>query len=115
MKITTIGIVTLAALALLVTGCGLSFEHDPEKTVTVEISGITEEADREQVQEMLKGLTDGSSSVISTMSSGDQMTVTLSPVSDAEALSRKITFGTVTGVEERTVRIDFAGAAIPEL
>lgn len=97
----------LAVVLLTLSGCGISFEHDPAKTVTVEISGIDDATDREAVQETLKGMTDGSSHIMTTSSSGDQMTIKLSPVTDVKAFSQKINFGKVTEVEDRTVKVDF--------
>jgi hypothetical protein len=97
----------VAAIVLCLAGCGISFEHDPAKTVTVVITGISADADREEVGETLKGMTDGSSHLMTSSSSGTTMTVKLSPVSDVEAFSRKINFGEVTEVDERTVKVDF--------
>ena len=59
------------------------------------------------MKETLKGMVDGSSHSMSTFSTGDDMTVTVSPVSDVDAFSKKIDFGKVTSVEDRTVSIDF--------
>lgn len=105
---TRIGALALVAAVLLgITGCDISFEHDPAETVTVEISGIDSKRDRESVQETLQGMTDGSSHFITSTSSGGEMTVKLSPVRDVEAFSRKINFGEVTEVEGRTVKVEY--------
>ena len=85
---------------------GCRFEQDPAKTVTVEISGISDEA-RDAVQETLKGMTDVSGHTMTTRWDGQSMTVNLSPVADVEAFSKKVNFGKVTAVEGRTVKVDY--------
>lgn len=94
----------------LQTGCGLSLEHDPAKSVTVEITGIDNEGDRESVSETLKEFVDGNSHMMSSFYNGQTMTmtITLSPVSDVDAFSKKIEFGEVTSVEGRTVKVTFS-------
>ena len=93
----------VGVLASLV-GCN----QDPAVTVTVEISGISAESDREDVKESLEGMTDGSSYSTNSSHSGSKMTISLSPVSDVDAFVKKINFGTVTEVKGRTVKVDFA-------
>jgi hypothetical protein len=73
----------------------------------VEITGVDNEDDRDEIQETLKGMTDGSSHLMTSSSSGKKMTVRLSPVKDVQAFSRKINFGEVTQVDGRTVRVEF--------
>ena len=97
----------LAAVLLTQSGCNFSFEHDPAKTVTVEITGINDDDDRDEIGETLKGMTDGSSHLMTFFSSGDKMTVELSPVGDVKAFSRKINFGEVTEVDGRTIKVEF--------
>lgn len=86
-------------LAVLGTGC----EHPPEKSVELEITGSLEEAERKKILEQLKGMTDGSSHFLTSSHSGTILTVTLSPVSDVDAFSKKIDFGKVERVEGRKV------------
>jgi hypothetical protein len=86
-------------------GCNVS--RDPEKTVTVEIIGIRLEADRKQVLETMKSMTEGSGRYITSTASGNNMTVQLSPVSDVDKFSTRINFGKVTEVQGRTVKVDF--------
>lgn len=96
----------LLALSLLAcSGC----EMDPAVTVHLEISGISDDADREDIHETLEGMTDGSGHMYSSSYAGDTMYINLSPVSDVEAFSKKINFGTVTEVDAatRTVKVDF--------
>jgi hypothetical protein len=101
-------ILLAAAMLLTLAGCGdISLEQDPAKTVKVEISGISDEADREQVSEALGGMTDGSSHSMTSFSSGDTMTVNLSPVTDVKAFSEKVNFGEVTEVKDRTVKVNY--------
>ena len=97
----------LATVLLTQSSCNISFEHDPARTVTVEITGINEDEDRDEVRATLTGMADGSSYVITSSSSGDRMTVRLSPVEDVKGFSRKINFGNVTEVDGRTVRVEF--------
>ena len=94
----------LLALCLLsLPGCN----QDPGVTVTLEITGISDQDDRKDLLETLKGMTDGSSHSMTSNWSGDRMTIKLSPVSDVDAFVKKIGFGTVTDVSGRTVKVDF--------
>ena len=97
----------LTAVLLTQSSCSFNFEHDPAETVTVEITGVNDEDDRDEIRETLKGMTDGSSHLMTSSSSGKKMTVRLSPVKDVQAFSRKINFGEVTQVDGRTVRVEF--------
>ena len=76
-------------------GCG----YGPEETVTVKIAGSADQAQRDEILEKLKDLTDGSSHSISSTWSGDTMTVELAPVSNIDAFSKRIAFGKVTNVD----------------
>ena len=86
---------------------GVSMQQNPASTVTVEITGISSEVDRDAVKEKLKGMTDGSSHSITTMWSGGKMTVTLSPVTDVKKFAAGLDFGEVTEVDGRTVNVAF--------
>jgi hypothetical protein len=97
-----------ASLASGPAGCGVS--HDPEKTVTVEIIGIRSDAERKQVRETLEKMTESSWHYITSTASGNSMTIQVSPVSDVEKFSKRITFGKVTEVRGRTVKVDFLQA-----
>ena len=94
-------------LAVLLAGCNLSMEHDPEKMVTVEISGISEESDRERVQENLTDITQGAMHMMTSTSSGSQMTAHVSPVTDVKKFVQGIKFGKVTDVTDRTIKVQF--------
>jgi hypothetical protein len=100
-------LLVLAVILLAHSSCNFSLKHDPAKTVTVEIIGVDNEDDRDEIRETLKGMADGSSHLMTSSSSGEKMTVKLSPVSDVQAFSRKINFGEVTQVDGRTVRVEF--------
>lgn len=97
----------MAAFLVTLSSCDISFEQDPAKTVTVEITGVNDNEDRDDIQETLKGMTEGSGHAMSSSSSGDKMTVKLSPVGDVQAFSQKINFGKVTEVDGRTVKVEF--------
>jgi hypothetical protein len=97
----------LAAGLLMLSSCSFSFEVDPATTVTVEIIGVNDEEDRDDIRETLIGMTDGSSHMMTSSASGDKMTVELSPVEDIAAFSRKINFGEVIEVDGRTVKVSF--------
>ena len=96
-------------------GCN-PFAHDPEQTVHIEISSITEQAERDEVHEILKGMTEGSGHVITTKRDRDTLLIKLSPVRDVQAFARRINFGQVTEIEGRTVRIEYIkpGSPSPE-
>lgn len=95
----------LLVIPIVITGC----TYGPEQTVTIEITGTLDDAQQEEITEKLKTMTDGSSHSVSTMSSGNSMTITLAPVSDVQAFVDKINFGEVTAVEGRTVEISVGG------
>ena len=95
------------AILLIHSGCNLKFEHDPEKTVTIEITGSMTDDERDQIGEILKGMTDGTSHMLTSSWAGEKATIKLSPVFDVEAFSRKINFGKVTEVDGRTVKVEF--------
>lgn len=99
---------TMLAVGLLTqSSCNISLEHDPAKTVIVEIAGVKDEKDRDEIKETLTGMAEGSSHMMTSSWSGDKMTIKLSPVGDVKAFSRKINFGKVTEVDERTIKVDF--------
>ena len=97
----------LAALPLGLAGCDFSLEHDPEKMVTVVISGISEESDREIVQENLTDITQGAMHMMTSTSSGSQMTAHVSPVTDVKKFVQGIKFGKVTEMQDRTIKVQF--------
>lgn len=101
--------IPVAALLLgTVGGCGISLEQDPATTVKIEIVGVDDDADRESIKEDLTELVDGSSHSMTSFSSGDNMTVSLSPVTDPDTFSKKIEFGTVTSVDDRTIKVEIS-------
>jgi len=91
---------------LLLPGCN-PFKHDPEETVTIEISSISKSTEREEVLEILRGMTDTAGHRMSIRSDGDKMTIILSPVSDVQAFARRINFGHVVKIDDRTVKIEY--------
>lgn len=91
---------------LLLPGCK-PFKLDPEETVTIEISSISKNIDREEVLEILRGMTDTAGHRMSIRFDGDTMTVTLSPVNDVQAFARKINFGHIVKIDGRTVKIEY--------
>lgn len=99
----TLRTAVVVVLATFFTGCA----HDPEKMVTIEIVGIDSKEDRESVTETLKKVTDGPWHYITSTSSGDTMTIRVSPVRDVDAYLEKIDFGKVTEVKGRTVKVEF--------
>ena len=97
----------IAGSLLIPGGCNFSLVHDPAQTITLAITGVAAEKDRDAIRETLAGMTDGSSHWMTTSTWGDSMTVQLSPVADTKAFARKINFGEVSDVEERTIRVEF--------
>lgn len=90
----------------LLMGCN-PFSHDPEQTVIIEVSSITRNSDRQEVLELLKGMTDNASHSMHIESDRDSMRITLSPVSDVQAFARRIKFGHVTKVKNRTITVEY--------
>ncbi len=100
-------VLLLAIMLLGLAGCNLSFEHDPEKTVTVKISGASEDSDRDRVEENLANITQGMMRTMTSSYSGGQMTVQVSPVTDVKEFVQGIDFGKVTEVKDRTIKVQF--------
>jgi len=100
--------ICLFLMGLLV-GCNISLEQDPAETVNLEISGISQEADRKMVQEKLQKMTDSGNYLFTSSYSGNKMSISLSPVTDVEAFATKIDFGNVINVDvaNRTVEVEF--------
>ena len=97
----------LLILGLFISCSSGCFSQDPETTVTVIVSGLTSDDDRDKVNESLKGMADGSSHFIKSSWSGSTTTFKLSPVKDVDAFSKKVNFGEVTEVKDRTVKVSF--------
>jgi hypothetical protein len=94
---------------LLVAGvCGCSMGSDPKVTVTVIVTGITDKADSERVEKLLKDLVSGPVRYTSSSWAGDTLKIDLSPVSDIRAFSGKIKFGKVTESQGNTVKVELA-------
>ena len=100
----------LAMAAIGASGCSISFSHDPEKTVVVDISDIERESDRDAVMEKLGTMVDGNSRVMTTTYAFGSLEVKLSPVSDVDKFVKGIDFGEVTSVEGRTIKVKFKQA-----
>ena len=102
----------VAGLWLLLGVAGCSVGPDPATTVKLEITGVTSDTDRQHIKNLLKDMTDSpGTSDIFTYSTGDGMWVKLWPVRDVAAFAKKITFGKVTQIEGRTVRVSFTKPA----
>lgn len=102
MQIVRAYLVPCAAL-LLLAGCGFK----PEEAVTVKVSGISGDAQKDQIETDLKEGIEGSSSSTSFMTFNDEMTATLAPVRDLEKFAEGIEFGKVTSIdkESRTITV----------
>lgn len=101
-------VAAVMALTLATTGCSISLEHDPDKSVTVEITGIPDDATNDALPEKLTDMIDGGSSMMTSFSSGtSSLSVTLSPVADADAFAKKIDFGKVTEVKDNTINVTY--------
>lgn len=99
----------LAACLVLVCSLPGCVKFEPDKTVLVEVTGLIAEADRDEVLEILKTMYDKGAGAKRSQSRYAEglLTVKLYPVSDVEAFSRRINFGTVTDVSGRTVRVQY--------
>jgi hypothetical protein len=99
--------IVCALSALIAAAAGCSFKHDPAKMVTIEVTGVTTEADRERIKESVKKWVDGSSNMMTTMHTGGSLSIDLSPVTDVDAFVKKINFGEVTKVDGRKISVTF--------
>lgn len=77
-----------------------------KQSVTLEISGLQGQKQRESVREQLAEMTDGAGHSLRSSSSGDEMTITVSPVSDVDVFIEKIDFGVVTEVDGRQITVE---------
>jgi hypothetical protein len=103
----------IAAVVLSTTGCKIS-QGDPSKMLSIEIDGIPDPAtcDRvlkqiDEAQQQSKKWTDGKSNVKNWSGAGRQMKIEVTPVSDVDAFIKQITFGDVTSVDGRTVKVTY--------
>lgn len=103
----TARLLSLLTAAVWLTGCG----YGPEETVTLKITGVPGQVERDEIKETLKTMTDGSGHSMSSSYAGGTMNVELAPVSDVQAFADRIDFGTVTSVEGRTVNVAVGDAA----
>ncbi|TWU05898.1 hypothetical protein [Stieleria varia] len=99
--------VVLLATFVTTSGCSFSLNQDPATTVTIKVSGVDNESDRDALTESLKDYVDGNSHSMSSTSMNGSMTIKLSPVTDVKAFSEKIDFGKVTAVDGRTVTVEY--------
>jgi hypothetical protein len=94
-------------LVCALAGC---VRFDPDETVLIEVTGVIEEADRAEVLEVLETMYDKDAGAKRLQSRYNDrlLSVKMYPVSDVEAFSRRINFGTVTDVSGRTVKVQYA-------
>ena len=97
----------LPVMLLGLVGCNFSLEHDPAETVTVKITGVSEQSDRDRVKENLEDCIQGVMHMMTSNASGSEMTVQVSPVTDVEKFVQEIKFGKVTEVQGRTIKVQF--------
>jgi hypothetical protein len=107
------GKITIAVVVLLgLHGCRpdqpVPAKVGPETTITVEVSGAINDGTRDEILRKLKDMleTPRSGEVFGHKQRGTNLTVELSPVSDVQAFSKRIDFGKVTEVKDRTVKVE---------
>ncbi len=77
----------------------------PADEVTVVVLGPIDGNREDEICDDLIELTGSQDWSLSSMRSGDKLTVTVGPVTDVKAYADKITFGTVTQVQDRTITV----------
>jgi predicted Zn finger-like uncharacterized protein len=78
----------------------------PDRVVTVRVAGVGDEYTRDAAYDKLEALISGGGGyAMASSSNGDRMTVKLSPVSDVQAFSQKLDFGTVRSVQGRVITV----------
>jgi hypothetical protein len=98
----------LLALATLAWLPACNIHRDPAKTVTVKIHGLTDDDDRDLVEEQLDSLLDDEGTHLKTIVSvGDEVTMELSPVTDVQRFAQAIDFAKVNSVNGRTVDLQY--------
>ncbi len=109
----TIGKIIIAVLLFFgLHGCNrdqpVPAKAGPDATVTVEIVANISDGQREQIREKLEGMLDAPRSSVSLKHThiGNKLTFELSPVSDVQAFVKKIDFGKVTEVKDRSVKVE---------
>jgi hypothetical protein len=86
------------------------FGDDPDKTVRLEIIGVTDDATEDAIKEKLTKMTDGSGFSLDWSKSNGTVTAYLAPVKNVQAFVRKIeiAFGNVTSVRGRSIVVNVA-------
>jgi hypothetical protein len=84
------------------------FGDDPDKTVRLEIIGVTDDAAEDAIKQKLQNMTDGSGYVLTCSRIRTTLTANLAPVSDVQAFIRKIEFGTITNIRGRRIVVQVA-------
>jgi HEAT repeats len=87
-------------------GGPVEFVAADDKTITLEITGIPDDNTRKYILDKVPSLADkGSKQSFSSRSKGNTLTITMSPVGDADAFAKKIDFGTVDKIDGRVLSI----------
>ncbi len=85
-------------------GPGLGNKFGPENTVTLTITGIPNNDVRQAILKRLPAMI-GPTNLVQSRSSGTVMQVNVAPVADPQAFAQMIDFGTVTGINGRTITV----------
>jgi hypothetical protein len=83
--------------------------YGPDQTVYLVIGGLPKDNGQTvaALHDKLKTMTDGGPLKMRMRTLRTAVSVTLAPVKDPEAFAKKVDFGTVTSVENRTLKITF--------
>ena len=100
-------VVSLCCLFLCsLAGC---IEIDPGKSVTVIVTDLENKTEQEEVIKILETMydKDARSKRYKSVFDAGRLTVQMQPVTDVDAFSRRINFGTVTEVSGRTIKVTY--------
>ena len=99
---------------VMLSGCGNPFKFDPATTIVVKVSGINDDATKEQVSDTIVALVKENSNSHKMVSkrNGNVLEYKISPVDDVQDYADRIDFGAVTEIDGRTIHVT-VGAAAP--
>ena len=101
----------LAFYVMVVSGCGNLLEFDPNTTVILKVTGVKDDAHSDQIKDECVELVRDKSAwqKHQIYSTGDRMTIKISPVDDVDQYAEKIRFGEVTSVDGNTIHVKVGG------
>jgi len=94
-------------LLIALSGCENPLKFDPQTTAILKITGLEDEAQKEQIKEQSQELVAEKSSWHSSQISehGETTMIKLSPVKDVQGYADRIKFGKVTAIDGNIIHV----------